>query len=132
VNLSPDQKTLYVAYTLAGVVAKFDVAADGSLSNKETFATGALIADSMSVDSGGNVYVGTYDGLAVYDPTGKHLGTISVGGLIVTNCAFGGADQRTLFITARTQATLSGPPPMGGGALYQIENMPVPGIRGQN
>ena len=86
----------------------------------------------MCVDAGGNVYVGTFSGLAVYDPTGKSLGTISVGGLIVTNCAFGAADQKTLFITARTQATLSGAPPLGGGALYKIDGMPVPGIPGQN
>jgi gluconolactonase len=132
VNLSPDQKTLYVAYTIAGQVSKFDVAADGSLSNKQTFATGASIADSMCVDAGGNVYVGTASGLAVYDPTGKHLGTISAGGLITTNCGFGGADQRTLFITARTTATLTGTPPMGGGSLYQVANMPIPGIPGQN
>jgi gluconolactonase len=132
VNLSPDEKTLYVAYTLAGQVSKFAVAADGSLSNKQTFATGTNIADSMCVDAGGNVYVGTSSGLAVFDPTGKALGTISVGGLITTNCAFGGTDQRTLFITARTSATLVGTPPLGGGALYQVTNMPVPGIPGQN
>jgi sugar lactone lactonase YvrE len=132
VNLSPDEKTLYVSYSLTGQVAKFDVAADGSLSKKTTFATGAMLADSMCVDAGGNVYVGTFNGLAVFNPAGKSLGTISVGGLIVTNCAFGGTDQRTLFITARTSATLSGAPPMGGGALYKIANMPVPGIPGQN
>src|SRR5262249_37786216 len=92
VNLSPDEKTLYVSYTLTGQVAKFDVAADGSLSNKKTFATGATVADSMCVDAGGNLYVGTLGGLAVFDPSGKRLGTISVDGLIVTNCAFGGSD----------------------------------------
>ena len=132
VNLSPDEKTLYVSYSLTGEVSKFDVAADGALSNKTTFATGATIADSMCVDAGGNVYVGTLSGLSVYDPAGNHLGTISVGGLVVTNCAFGGTDQKTLFITARTQATLSGAPPAGGGALYKIDGMPVPGMPGQN
>jgi sugar lactone lactonase YvrE len=132
VNLSPDEKTLYVSYTVAGMVAKFDVAADGSLSNKKTFATGTFAADSMCVDAAGNVYVGTLGGLAAFDPTGKSLGTINVGGKIVTNCAFGGADQRTLFITARTTATLSGAPPLGGGLLYQIADMPIPGIPGQN
>ncbi len=78
------------------------------------------------------MYVGTFSGLAVYNPAGQHLGTISVGGLVVTNCGFGGTDQKTLFITARTQATLSGAPPLGGGALYKIDNMPVAGIPGQN
>jgi gluconolactonase len=132
VNFSPDEKTLYVSYTFAGAVYKFDVAADGSLSHKTMFATGATVADSMCVDGGGNVYVGTVSGLAVYDPTGKPLGTISVDGRIVTNCAFGGADQKTLFITARTQATLTGAPPLGGGLLYQIGDMPVPGMPGRN
>jgi gluconolactonase len=132
VNLSPDEKTLYVSYTLTGEVAKFDVSTDGSLSNKTTFATGATVADSMCVDSVGDVYVGTLSGLAVFEPGGRSLGTISVGGLIVTNCAFGGTGQSTLFITARTQATLTGAPPMGGGALYSITNMPVAGIPWQN
>jgi gluconolactonase len=132
VNLSPDQKSLYVAYTLAGSVAKFDVAADGSLSNKRTFATGTTLADSMCVDAGGNVYVGTQTGLAVISASGQNIGTISAGGLIVTNCAFGGSDQRTLFITARSQSTLYAAPGMGNGSLYQVANMPVPGIPGQN
>jgi gluconolactonase len=132
VNLSPDEKTLYVAYTGASSVSKFDVAADGSLSNKQPFASGATIADSMCVDAGGNVYVGTSSGLAVFDPTGQRLGTISAGGQIVTNCAFGGTDQKTLFITARSQATLFGAPPAGASSLYKVENMPVPGIPGQN
>jgi sugar lactone lactonase YvrE len=132
VNLSPDEKTLYVSYTIAGTVAKFDVAADGSLSKKTTFAMNTFAADSMCVDAAGDVYVGTLTGLAAFDPSGKSLGTIKVGGNIVTNCAFGGTDQRTLFITARTNATLSGAPPLGGGLLYQIAGMPIPGIPGQN
>ncbi len=132
VNLSPDEKSLYVSYSVAGTVARFDVAADGSLSNKRTFVSGVTLPDSMCVDAGGNLYVGTFTGLAVYDPTGKHLGTLSVDGLIVTNCAFGGADQKTLFITSRTSATLTGPPPLGGGSLYSIAAMPVPGMPGRN
>jgi gluconolactonase len=132
VNLSPDEKTLYVAYTGAGSVAKFDVAPDGSLSNKQTFATGATVADSMCVDAGGNVYVGTLRGLEVVNASGQVLGTISAGGQIVTNCAFGGPDQKTLFVTSRSQATLAGVPAMGNASLYRVENMPVPGIPGQN
>jgi gluconolactonase len=131
VNLSPDEKTLYVAYTGANTVAKFDVAADGSLSGKQTFAS-AMLADSMCVDSGGNVYVGTSSGVAVFNPQGRALGTISVAGQIVTNCAFGGSDQRTLFITSRAQSTLVGTPVANDSSLYKIDKMPVPGIPGQN
>jgi gluconolactonase len=132
VNLSPDEKTIYVAYTLANMVSKFAVAADGSLSNKQTFATGTSLADSMCVDAGGNVYVGTSGGLAIFSPAGQSVGTISTGGLIVTNCAFGGSDQKTLFITSRAQATLLGTPSMGNGSLYRVDNMPVPGMPGRN
>jgi len=54
-----ESATVTIPYTLTGDVAKFDVAADGSLSGKTTFATGATVADSMCVDAGGNVYVAT-------------------------------------------------------------------------
>jgi gluconolactonase len=132
VNLSPDEKTLYVAYTLGSSVSKFKVAADGSLSHKQSFATGVSIADSMCVDAGGNVYVGTSGGLAVFTPSGQRVTTIACGGDIVTNCAFGGQDQKTLYITSRAQSTLTGTPTMGDSSLYKVDNMPVPGIPGQN
>jgi gluconolactonase len=132
VNLSPDEKTLYVAYTTGNSVSKFNVAADGSLSNKQMFASGTSLADSMCVDAGGNVYVGTSGGLAVFNPAGQSQGTINVAGQLVTNCAFGGADQRTLFITSRAQSTLVGTPVANDSSLYKVDNMPVPGIPGQN
>jgi gluconolactonase len=132
VNLSPDEKALYVAYTSANSVSRFSVAADGSLGNKTPFASAAL-ADSMCVDAGGNVYVATSGGLEVFSPAGgQALGTIAVGGDVVTNCAFGGADQTTLFITSHSQSTLVGTPTMGSSSLYEVDKMPVPGIRGQN
>jgi len=132
INFSPDEKTLYVAYTTGNSVSKFSVAADGSLSNKAPFAS-ANLADSMCVDAGGNVYVATSGGLEVFSPAGgSALGTIAVGGDIVTNCAFGGADQKTLFITSHSQATLIGTPTLGSSSLYKIDKMPVPGIPGQN
>jgi gluconolactonase len=129
VNLSPDEKTLYVAYTLLNSVSKFSVAVDGSLSNKTAFAS-ATLADSMCVDAGGNVFVATSSGLAVFDSTGKALGTIAVGGDVVTNCAFGGADQTTLFITSHAQGF--GTPTAGSSSIYEVDKMPVPGIPGQN
>ncbi|HLK35343.1 MAG TPA: SMP-30/gluconolactonase/LRE family protein [Polyangiaceae bacterium] len=131
VNLSPDEKTLYVAYTTANQVSKFSVAADGSLGNKTFFAS-ANLADSMCVDAGGNVYVGTSGGLAVFTPAGQAVKTISAGGQIVTNCAFGGTDQKTLYITSHSSGTLVGAPTPGSSSLYRVDNMPVPGIPGQN
>jgi sugar lactone lactonase YvrE len=72
-------------------------------------------------------------GLQVFGPEGgAALGTIPVGGDVVTNCAFGGSDQRTLFITSHSLASLTGTPTLGSSSLYEIEGMPVPGIPGRN
>ncbi len=131
INFSPDQKTLYVAYTSTSSVSKFTVAADGSLSGKTAFAS-ATYADSMCVDAGGNVYVATSSGIAVFSPAGgAALGTISAGGDTVTNCAFGGPDQKTLFITSHAGVPGS-TPAAGTSSLYKVDTMPVPGIPGQN
>jgi gluconolactonase len=132
VTLSPDEKTLYVAYTSINTVARFTVAVDGSLSEKSTFVS-ATLADSMCVDARGDLFVGTAHGLEVFGPSGgAALGTIAVGGDVATNCAFGGVDQTTLFITSHSQATLTATPSAGSSSLYEVDGMPVPGIPGRN
>ncbi|HVW24409.1 MAG TPA: SMP-30/gluconolactonase/LRE family protein [Polyangiaceae bacterium] len=128
INFSPDEKTLYVSYTGASQVYRFDVAKDGSLSHKTLFASNVLIADSMCVDAGGNVYVASLSGITVLDPTGKSLGVIATPNETPTNCAFGGPDQRTLFITARVLVTA---PAKGAASLWRIDDMPIPGLPGR-
>lgn len=100
VALSPDESRLYVTDTFANVVRVFDVAADGSLSKARRFLTVAA-PDGMAVDQAGNLFVASYgDGvIEVFAPDGEHWGTIDVPGS-PTNCAFGGADGRTLYITS--------------------------------
>ena len=83
----------------------------------------------MCVDAAGNLYVASLAGITVLDATGKNLGVIATTGLVPTNCAFGGPDQRTLFITARM--SLVGTPTSGNAALLALENMPIPGIPGR-
>ncbi len=133
VELSPDERTLYVSYTNTGEIDAFSVASDGALGQKRVFAAGVPIADSMCVDAAGDVYAATGSlagggGIAVFDPAGKRLGTIGLA-QIPTNCAFGGADQRTLFVTART--ALAGTPAPGNASLYRIDAMPIPGLPGR-
>jgi len=128
VELSPDERTLYVSYTSTAQVYAFAVAADGSLSDKKLFASGVSIADSMCVDAAGNVYVASLRGIAVLGPDGANLGTIAMS-QVPTNAAFGGPDQKTLFITART--ALIGTPTAGNASLYRIDNMPIPGLPGR-
>jgi sugar lactone lactonase YvrE len=132
ISFSPDEKTLYVSYTTSGSIAAFSVAADGSLSGKTTFAS-ALTPDSMCVDAQGNVYVATLFGISVFAPQGgMSIGTIPVAGDVATNCAFGGADQKTLFITSHSALTLIAAPTKPGSSLSKIEQMPVPGLPGRN
>ena len=55
----------------------------------------------MAFDVDGNLYV-AHAGLGrvdIYDPTGKLIDAITVPGPNVTNCAFGGPDNKTLYIT---------------------------------
>ena len=57
--------------------------------------------DGMKIDVKGNVYITGGGGLWVIDPGGNHLGTFPLPE-IPSNVAFGGPDNRTLYITART------------------------------
>jgi gluconolactonase len=123
-SLSPDEHTLYVSFTSTSEVAAFDVATEGSLANKRTFASGLSIPDGMTIDRGGNLYVAVLRGVAVIAPTGALLGTIALAQW-PSNCAFGGPDQKTLFITARNLAGAK------AGALYRIDDMPIAGVAGQ-
>jgi gluconolactonase len=47
------------------------------------------------------VYVATDGGVKVYRPSGAPWGTIAVPE-VPSNCTFGGADRKTLYITAKT------------------------------
>lgn len=98
--LSPDESRLYVANYNADLVWRFDVATDGSLSDVMTFVTTGDGPDGMAVDFAGNLFVSTRAGIEVYAPDGTMWGVIGVP-RVPANCAFGGADGRTLYITAR-------------------------------
>ncbi len=113
VVLSPDASVLYLADTADGVVRRFDVASDGSLSGEDMFATGTPGADGMAMDTAGNLYVTTSSGVMVFAPDGVRWGTINVP-MQPANCGFGDADHRTLYITARS-------------SLYRVRMM-IPGV----
>lgn len=111
---SPDEKILYINDTQAGHIRAFDVAADGSLGNGRILTAEAPNADGMKVDSEGNIYCACKPGVMVFDRTGKLLHTYPLPDQ-PTNVAFGGADGKTLFITARPN-------------VYRV-SVSVPGIK---
>ena len=102
---SPDEKRLYVNDSEEALIRAFAVAADGSLSGGEVFASGIRSEaepggpDGMKCDAEGNVWVTAPGGVWVYWPSGALAGKLRVPE-VVANLAWGGDDFRTLFLTA--------------------------------
>ena len=59
------------------------------------------VPDGMCTDAAGNLWVAFWGGGQVrnFSPEGELLGVVAVPASLVTNCAFGGADLSTLYIT---------------------------------
>ncbi|MFC1560920.1 SMP-30/gluconolactonase/LRE family protein [Candidatus Latescibacterota bacterium] len=118
IDLSPDGKTLYIANTRGAEKGRYvlacDVLEDGTVANRRNFGElqltaeneanegGTSGADGTAVDSAGNVYVATLQGLGiqVFNSEGNHLGNIPCDA-VTNNCYFGGEDMKTLFVAAK-------------------------------
>ena len=103
IALSPDGKRLFVADSgKPRHLRVFDVAADGGVKNGKVFAQidkGG--PDGIRCDDEGRVWSSAGDGIQIFDPEGNLVGKILVPESPANLC-FGGADGKTLFITART------------------------------
>jgi gluconolactonase len=96
---TPDGKVLYVADIGNNVTYAYDVLLDGALSNRRIFCLSG--SDGMTIDNEGNVYL-TGNGVTVFNSAGIQIEQISVPENWTGNVCFGGADRRSLFITAST------------------------------
>jgi len=123
VELSPDGKTLYVDNTWSqpgeNFVWAYDVAADGSLSNKRKFAmmnlTTAVMdaakpddrfdsrADGTAMDTDGRLYVATNTGVQIFKAAGTYAGTIWVPQYPVS-ITFGGPNNDVLYMVGESSA----------------------------
>lgn len=104
--LSPDEKVLYVANSRERkYIRAFDVQSDGSLVNSRVFADLSSpeeeVPDGMKVDAEGRVFCTGPGGTWIFDPQGELIGVLRTDE-VPANCAFGGSDYRTLFLTARS------------------------------
>ena len=139
IQISPDDRTLYIiesgaAPAGARMIRAFDLALDGSATNgRVLFDFPGRSGDGMSVDVEGNLYVAaglnalappgaleaarawtadalmTRAGVYVISPAGRLLRVIPIGEDVITNTAFGGADMKTLYVTA-------------GRTVFRVEN----------
>jgi gluconolactonase len=106
IALSPAGDVLYVNAS-DGLLKAYPIA-NGVPGAGRDLVKGLEVADGMTVDCHGNLYVTEHSAkrLRVFSPQGKELATIRVDANI-TNAAFGGADGKTLYLT-------------GAGALWQL------------
>lgn len=127
IQLSPDEKVLYVANTLGEYIFAYDVAADGSISGKRNFAkldgyrktdngNFSSGADGLAIDAKGRLYVASTSGIQVFSAAGEALGIIPLP-KAPQNLAFAGKDKSYLYIVGR-------------GAAYRIAVL-TPGFAGR-
>ena len=109
-KLSPDEKTLYVIPDRPGGDDGLSRRSPGKIGKGKVFCTLKLSddpkkkgggGDGMSIDAKGNLYITSTLGIQVFDPTGKALGIITLPEQ-PSNCTFGGSENNTLYVTART------------------------------
>jgi len=94
----PNGRRLYVADEGGKKTYSYRINGDGTLSDKQLFADQG--SDGLAIDARGNVYL-TGKGVTVYNRRGEKVVEIPVPEG-PANLTFGGPDNQTLFITART------------------------------
>ena len=103
---SPDGRRFYVDDSEGRNIRVFDFTSEHTLANGRIFAQepggkGDGVPDGMKVDQAGNIYVTGPRGIWVWNPEGRHLGTI-VFPEQPANLAWGDPGYSTLYVTATT------------------------------
>ena len=123
VEVSTDEKHLYVNESVQRKVWVYDLLPDGGVTNKRLlieFADHGL--DGMRCDSEGNLYIARYGAgvVAVVSPAGKLLREIQLKGQKPTNVAFGGDDGKTLYVTLQERGAIETFRVENPGRVYQL------------
>lgn len=126
VQLSRDEKTLYLANTAGEYLLAYQVLGNGKLGTQKEFAKLAGYekgengfssgADGIAIDDKDRVYVATNKGVEVFNDKGAALGIIPLPQK-PQNLAFAGKDKKFLYVVGR-------------GAAYKIAVL-TPGFKGR-
>lgn len=125
IQLSRDEKILYISDSNGVNLIAYDINADGSVRNRRPFGTlvgrsqrdnglGGVktFGDGMTIDSEGRLYIATGAGVEVIAADGSHVGVINLAcpPNDCQNLAFAGPGKRTLYVA-------------GAGSLYRIQTI---------
>jgi gluconolactonase len=125
--VTPDGKGLYLAESGTDKIFRFDIAADGSLSNQRPFLElDSVLADTpgkrhtpdgVRIDKQGRLFIGLYNGggFAIFGSDGKLLKKVELPGQHHANLALT-PDEAYVYGTIANDA------PGASGALYRIRN----------
>ncbi|MCO7200535.1 SMP-30/gluconolactonase/LRE family protein [Pseudoalteromonas sp. OANN1] len=109
IEVSPDNKTLYVNESVQRKVWRYELDEQGNISNKQLFISFTDFGlDGMRTDNQGNLYIARYGAgvVAVVSPQGKLIKEIKLKGKYPTNVAFGGEEGKRLFITLQKRGAI--------------------------
>lgn len=102
IELSPDEKTLYLNESVQLNVWKYDVDEKGNISHKQLFYKfDDFGLDGMKCDKNGNLYITRWGKgtIVVLSPEGKFIREIPLKGKKCSNLVFGGEKGKTVFVT---------------------------------
>jgi sugar lactone lactonase YvrE len=102
IEVSPDEKTLYVNESVQRNVWAYDLSEEGEISNKRLFAKMEDFGmDGMRCDIKGNLYITRHGKgtILILSPEGKMIKEVKLKGTKPSNIAFGGPEGKTCYIT---------------------------------
>jgi sugar lactone lactonase YvrE len=129
--ISPDGRTLIVGESLSGALIAFDIAADGSLSNRRVWAnTLPRVPDGIALDADGAIWIA--------NPIAPECVRIAEGGEVLEvvetgqpcyACMLGGDDGKTLFmLTAKTSIAHEAAEAPSGKLVVATVDVPRAGL----
>jgi sugar lactone lactonase YvrE len=102
IELSPDEKILYVNESIQRKVWAFDVDAKGNISNKRLIIEFPDFGmDGMKCDLRGNLFITRHGKgtIAIVSPGGRLIREVQMKGKKTSNIIFGGGDGKTCYVT---------------------------------